>query len=502
MSLHVVFSAECNAAMDWQSIGLFHSFHAAGQPGNITRLLACSKEQLRTYAGLDAGPTFVHHNMRFGHPLIDEVGYPSYNKPASVMFFLEQVDVKEEYIALLDADMLIREPLDPIKLGAAPGVVVSAEYSYLVGTDSRNATHDHCFARRFLEPTELPLMARCGGFHIFHREDIRRIAPLWIEFTRQVRAYAKRDPETFFAESFLNWHAADGVTPDMWETRRRQAMWQAEMYGYIFGAARAGVSHVIWDTLVHGTRIEPRGMRIWMRIWMRTCSSVYFNKMNQVHLDLYDIARKNGCEMTLAHTRAVSGTSRPRERLVERLERAVSGFEVEGFFFFGQPPPPRFADGRARTKRDLLCIEHLRVLNDAICEFYKERCGEPSQWRCTGHHGRDLDLQRALRECHDTHSLCPVYATSGECARNPIWMLSECAASCGLCDADNQLNPLTRTMLMRQIEPYELIGANARRPPDVLGLEHLSAEQTESHDGHEEEDGECAREGEALADDS
>ena len=249
MSLHVVFSAECNAAMDWQSIGLFHSFHAAGQPGNITRLLACSKEQLRTYAGLDAGPTFVHHNMRFVHPLIDEVGYPSYNKPASVMFFLEQVDVKEEYIALLDADMLIREPLDPIKLGAAPGVVVSAEYNYLVGTDTRNATHDHCFARRFLEPTELPLMARCGGFHIFHREDIRRIAPLWIEFTRQVRAYAKRDPETFFAESFLNWHAADGVTPDMWETRRRQAMWQAEMYGYIFGAARAGVSHVVRQEL-------------------------------------------------------------------------------------------------------------------------------------------------------------------------------------------------------------------------------------------------------------
>ena len=223
---------------------------------------------------------------------------------------------------------------------------------------------------------------------------------------------------------------------------------------------------------------------------------VYFNKMNQVHLDLYDIARQNGCEMTLAHTRAESGagTPSPRERLEERLARAASSFEVEGFFFFEQPPPPRFADGRARTKRDLLCIEHLRVLNDAICRFYKERCGEPSQWRCTGQHGRDLDLQRALRECHDTHSLCPVYASSGECARNPIWMLSECAASCGLCDADNQLNPLTRTMLMRQIEPYELIGANARRPPEVLGLEHL--------DGHEEEDGECAREGEALADDS
>ena len=169
-SVHVVFSAECNHALTWQAVGLFHSHSAVGQPGNITRLLACSEEQLRTYRGMDVGPTFVHHNMRFGHPtLIDEAGYPSYNKPASVMFWLEQVRPTEEYIALLDTDMLLREPLDPIALGAAPGVVVSAEYSYLVGSEPQ-------FARRFLDEHEVPLVVRCGGFHIFHREDIRRIA--------------------------------------------------------------------------------------------------------------------------------------------------------------------------------------------------------------------------------------------------------------------------------------------------------------------------------------
>eukprot|EP00327_Prymnesium_parvum_P002641 CAMPEP_0182834880 /NCGR_PEP_ID=MMETSP0006_2-20121128/21177_1 /TAXON_ID=97485 /ORGANISM="Prymnesium parvum, Strain Texoma1" /LENGTH=94 /DNA_ID=CAMNT_0024963209 /DNA_START=280 /DNA_END=560 /DNA_ORIENTATION=+ len=59
-------------------------------------------------------PTFVHHNMRFGHPtLVDEKGYPSYNKPASVMFWLREVDPPEEYIALLDTDMLLLTPLDP-----------------------------------------------------------------------------------------------------------------------------------------------------------------------------------------------------------------------------------------------------------------------------------------------------------------------------------------------------------------------------------------------------
>ena len=112
MSLHVVFSAECNPSMTWQAIALFHSFRHVGQVGNITRLLACSAEQLKSYNGMDVGPTFVHHNMRFGHELIDETGYPSYNKPASVMFFLQEVDVQEDYIALLDTDMLLRQPLD------------------------------------------------------------------------------------------------------------------------------------------------------------------------------------------------------------------------------------------------------------------------------------------------------------------------------------------------------------------------------------------------------
>lgn len=103
MSVHTVFSAECNHAMTWQAVGLFYSHHASQQPGPITRLLACSPSQLETYSGIDIGPTFVHHNMRFGHPtLINETGYPSYNKPASVMFWLQEVDPPEEFIIQLD----------------------------------------------------------------------------------------------------------------------------------------------------------------------------------------------------------------------------------------------------------------------------------------------------------------------------------------------------------------------------------------------------------------
>lgn len=66
-SLHVVFSAECIPAFDWQSVGLFYSFRHIRQQGKITRLLACSDEQLAAYPRvlLEMGPTFVHENMRF-----------------------------------------------------------------------------------------------------------------------------------------------------------------------------------------------------------------------------------------------------------------------------------------------------------------------------------------------------------------------------------------------------------------------------------------------------
>jgi len=53
--VHTVFSAECNPTFDWHSIALFHSHKTSGQPGGITRLLACNKDELATYHGLSIG---------------------------------------------------------------------------------------------------------------------------------------------------------------------------------------------------------------------------------------------------------------------------------------------------------------------------------------------------------------------------------------------------------------------------------------------------------------
>ena len=93
--------------------------------GKITRLLACSPEELLTYKGMDIGPTFVHPNYRH-NPMNGDVS-ASYNKPASVMHFSRESNFTEEFLLFIDADMLLVRDLDPIALGAKPGTVVSEE---------------------------------------------------------------------------------------------------------------------------------------------------------------------------------------------------------------------------------------------------------------------------------------------------------------------------------------------------------------------------------------
>ena len=39
--------------------------------------------------------------------------------------------------------------------------------------------------------------SQVGGFHIFHREDLRAIAPKWLGYTRKVRALADAQPDEY-----------------------------------------------------------------------------------------------------------------------------------------------------------------------------------------------------------------------------------------------------------------------------------------------------------------
>jgi hypothetical protein len=146
--VHTVFTSEChNKQFDWFATGVYKSFHDSGQLGSITRLLACSQEDLKEYQGLDLGPTFVHPNYR--HNPINGDESASYNKPASVMHFTREANFTEDFILFIDADMILTRPIDPIALGAKKGTVVSEYVPYMIGTTNGAA-----------QPAAVPLARR------------------------------------------------------------------------------------------------------------------------------------------------------------------------------------------------------------------------------------------------------------------------------------------------------------------------------------------------------
>lgn len=145
--VHTVFCAECTNNFDYKSIGAFWSHNISGMPGGITRLLACDPAQLKTYKGMNIGPTFVHKNWgRVSHTRELKPGEtqhppgsrrtdmsPSYNKPGSIMHWVQESEEAKtvDYVLYIDADMLLRRPMDPIELGVKRGVVVSEHVGYL-----------------------------------------------------------------------------------------------------------------------------------------------------------------------------------------------------------------------------------------------------------------------------------------------------------------------------------------------------------------------------------
>ena len=404
------------------SIALFHSHKHSGQSGGITRLLACSKDQLKTYQGLDIGPTFVHHN----HRADERMNYAAFNKPASVKYWVHSgaVPAGVEYVMQLDADMLIHRPLDPVFMGVKPGTVVSAPYDYLIGT--------HTALPDVFGVKNKHLQARVGGVHVFHITDLTRIAPLWLNFTERVRDFACREPERYYElaspNADRNDHSQEG------KGRRRQFMWMVEMYGYVFGAAEAGVpKHIVARDLMRYTgdvNMAPGPYIIhygidWQVKWKDgggVDREYDFNKLLYLTLD---------------------PPSCPR-------------------WFFPLPP---FSDqnetvgAAAKPYRDALCGKQIRDFNVALCGYYSRHCQRPPQCPPPDGEVARTQQQRDGHEtvCVDLTQNCLSWARMGECDNNPGFMAGECAQSCGKCDAKRH--------------PRALIGAPDRTCQDDAGDE-------------------------------
>lgn len=213
--IHTLFSTECSSYFDWQTVGLMHSFRISGQPGNITRLLSCTDEELKNYKGRDLAPTHYVPSMN-RHPLTGD-WYPAINKPAAVLHWINHVQTDAEFIVILDADMIMRGPITPWEYGAKLGHPVSTPYEYLIGCDNILAK---------IHTRNPSACEKVGGVIIMHIDDLRRFSMLWLHKSEEVRA----DKD----------HYATNITGDIYASG-----WISEMYGYSFAAAELNLRHII-----------------------------------------------------------------------------------------------------------------------------------------------------------------------------------------------------------------------------------------------------------------
>ncbi|KAI0511926.1 hypothetical protein KFK09_012560 [Dendrobium nobile] len=229
--IHTLFSTECSPYFDWQTVGLIHSFHLSGQPGNITRLLSCTDEDLKNYKGHDLAPTHYVPSMS-QHPLTGD-WYPAINKPAAVLHWLNHVETDAEFVVILDADMILRGPITPWEYGAERGHPVSTPYEYLIGCDNVLAK---------IHTRNPGACDKVGGVIVMHIEDLRKFALYWLHKTEEVRADKA--------------HYATNFTGDIYSSG-----WISEMYGYSFGAAELNLKHIVRrDILIYPGYVPDPGV--------------------------------------------------------------------------------------------------------------------------------------------------------------------------------------------------------------------------------------------------
>ena len=170
------------------------------------------------------------------------------------------------------------------------------------------------------------------------------------------------------------------------------APWISEMYGYVFAAGEAGLRHI----LTHGVVVYPDDI-----------GAGQPQEPSIIHYGLH-------CTVGSFHfTKYTHGM-----------------FDAVGCTgeTFGDPPLPGHLER--------LCAETVLTLNDAMCDYYARDkqhggCGFPEI-------GRTVPTCPAwkapkMRSCSDKHEECKGWASSGECTKNPGFMLGACPKACDQC---------------------------------------------------------------------
>ncbi|BDA45094.1 Peptidyl serine alpha-galactosyltransferase [Coccomyxa sp. Obi] len=389
----------CDAAAAWQSLGLYYSFLRSKQPGRFVRIAGCRLEDSQDNMLTELVPHWVTQGVwNYGG-----IEYPLYNKAWTIKQFMEVAKPEEDFILVLDSDMLIHRPFLLSDFQLARGRAASGNMWYLEDLNTLIVPELAPWLPSRFDWDAYPGLGRqadeVGEFYFMHREDMQRVAPLWWELTLPV----------------LNLIGGDRLNPQAKKPFHKR-IWYSEMHAYALGAAMEGIHHAASNTSMfqmddYHPIGSPNGIHY---AWDAKVPGHKwtFNKHNHKHF--------------LAETCEVE-------------------FGQKGLF--PHPPwPSELASKGGALIRDLLNIEVVATLNAAFCELHHIK-------HCSGHEKVQKECQKVaemMEEIEETwrqleregdmfcmdmlpHGECADISRCGEKAVEYFLRQEYCRKSCGLC---------------------------------------------------------------------
>ena len=260
---HMVFNVESKQYFEWQSRYSVFWHKQVGQPGKITRLLSMGGKWPTDPTPHPSGdhlmkevPTHVAPAYDYG---IDQ--YVAHNKPLSITHWLQTADVKEDIIIVADPDCALISKVD-IAVEEGSPVATQGYYTFqsTKSIEYQIAAHYCKGICQHFDPIAVPV--------IIHRNDLARLAPLWLKYTEDIR----RDRQ------------GPNKWPIEWNDNRftvNRIEWVAEMFGYVIAAAHLDLRHEIADLQlvpsVHKT-LTPSVPFLHYHVRVETADHKFWNK--------------------------------------------------------------------------------------------------------------------------------------------------------------------------------------------------------------------------------
>eukprot|EP00210_Caulerpa_lentillifera_P003719 g3552.t1 len=402
-ALHIVTSTECiRKYFTFQAWAQKYSLDSLGQPGNYTRIISCDKPNDLTEEDLSYMDNLIVPDWSV-HPINGDA-YQAYNKPVGLMYWLAERKPTAEWTLILDPDMILRQRFLVKDFEVPPDFAVASDYSYLKGVMNELADRHLPNAVRRQDHFGGPIgrkADKAGAFYFIRTKALVKLAPLWLKFTEEVRMDS------------LAWK----LTGDVY-AKQGERPWISEMYGYIYAATVAGIRHKLEPTVQMYPGYAVKDIPLIVHYGLNhTLGDFWFDK--HVHMN-FDTTKCPPWDLSF---------NRPQE--------------MDGGLFPHPPLPHEVKSKDARKMYgDLLLIEVINTINQALCKRHREHC--PATDELIKECGKvdeiaeelsveyeNLHIQGVI--CHDDNIDCKTRLENNECESRWDYMNLECRASCNRC---------------------------------------------------------------------